>query len=982
MRRSARIGALALTATACAALLGFAPTGASAANDPTPPEITETVTPEGFIHPGISVTAAQLENARTQVQASIEPWASYFDAMSQTKYATRDYVAQNQGASDDAPLDDAYDEIPMRAKALDDSIGALTQSIMYVMTGDEAYRANALHTLRTWSSLDPEKYAYFPDAHIHTGVPLEYFLTAAEIVRATSTDGDLDGYDLNWTDRDQQRAEDNMVRPTLDTFLFSQNRLWNQHTYGVLGMLSGAIFLDDEDLYGERVEWFSVNSTYTSEHTINGGDVNGGLTSLMREIDADDPLNPYGKNFVELVEMGRDQVHSEGDVTTLSGAARILTNQGTTLDPDDGTVSDDADAVTPYAFADDRLLKGADKFAQFMLGEEIPFIDVSGGASGIAQQDRGRLRDLMSDLYYQYTYLEGVDVESEAPYLAQLHEQSDGPLYRYGNAVENFWNPRGSDYTDSEYWLSFPAQLAGEDVHVPPLAESPEVPASKYAQPLSDGAQIIDDAFLRLDASASEADAAFRRLVWGDQAAIRVRTDAPTTLYIAASEEADPYSIAVPDTAGEWATIGIDLTDPGLPADAVGDHIAFLSTDGAVDVAGITADATDVIALPSFADGLSLDFVAVAGEPVAHTIEADGDGSDVALSLQGAPAGAAIDANGELRWTPEAAGDSQMLVVAATDTAHAALPVTVRVAADRSGAVDLALSEVSDEELYTSASWAALEAAEAAARADIDGDDFAGLLEALEDAVSGLDLLNPRLDDGTLDYSGIVTSEDLDEAVLRALVDGSNKTFSGDLRVDHVDFDFGEVYRVRADRFGVLARDTFANRAEGTNVYGSNDGENWTLLTDHANAGSDAEIEYLDIDPAHRDDAFRHLRLQVDEPGIPTDPAYPGIWSFADFRIDGERSEVAPAPEPSTDPTPEPSSEPTPAPAESPAPTPAPVPAETPAPSAEPAPEPSEEPDGDALSPTGGSVTGPIALGAAGIVCAALVLARRARRDA
>jgi hypothetical protein len=230
MTRSTRIGALALTTAVCAALLGSVPTAASAADTPTPPEITETVTPEGFVHPGISVTAAQLENARTQVEAGVEPWASYFDAMSQTRYAARDYVAQNQGETDDAPLDDAYDEIPMRGKALDDSIGALTQAVMYVMTGDEAYRANALHTLRTWSSMDPEKYAYFPDAHIHTGVPLEYFLTAAEIVRATSTDGDLDGYDLTWTDVDQQRAEDNLVRPTLETFLFSQNRLWNQHT--------------------------------------------------------------------------------------------------------------------------------------------------------------------------------------------------------------------------------------------------------------------------------------------------------------------------------------------------------------------------------------------------------------------------------------------------------------------------------------------------------------------------------------------------------------------------------------------------------------------------------------------------------------------------------------------------------------------------------------------------------------------------------
>ena len=60
-----------------------------------------------------------------------------------------------------------------------------------------------------------------------------------------------------------------------------------------------------------RTRWFSVNSTYQSEHTINGGDVNGGLSSLIRVIAADDPKNTTGKDFVELVEMERDQAHAE-----------------------------------------------------------------------------------------------------------------------------------------------------------------------------------------------------------------------------------------------------------------------------------------------------------------------------------------------------------------------------------------------------------------------------------------------------------------------------------------------------------------------------------------------------------------------------------------------------------------------------------------------------------------------------------------------
>src|SRR5690625_3753990 len=60
------------------------------------PEITETVSPEGFTHPGAALTAENLRTAQQQVAAGVEPWASYYQAMSQTEYAASDYVADNQ----------------------------------------------------------------------------------------------------------------------------------------------------------------------------------------------------------------------------------------------------------------------------------------------------------------------------------------------------------------------------------------------------------------------------------------------------------------------------------------------------------------------------------------------------------------------------------------------------------------------------------------------------------------------------------------------------------------------------------------------------------------------------------------------------------------------------------------------------------------------------------------------------------------------
>lgn len=911
-----RSRAAALISTAAVVVAGLVPAPAAVA-DVGPAElpahqaveIRETVSDAGFAHPGVGLTADNLENMRTQVLAGVEPWASYYDAMTQTRYAATTFKASIQGPTDDQPTSTAYDAASMRSRQHTDSLGAMTQALMYLVTGEEVYRVNALHVIRTWSSLDPARYKYFPDAHIHTGVPLYQTLVAAEIIRSTEPVNDeLDGYDLRWTERDQQRIEGNLVRPVLDTFLYSQNRLWNQHLYGVIGMVAAAIFLDDAELYAQRVEWFTVNAGYESEHTINGGDVNGSLAAVFRRIDADDPLNPYDKDFVQHLEMGRDQAHAEGDVDILAALARIVHNQGTRVDPVAGTVSTAPDAVSPYAFLDNRLLDGGDVFAAFMMGEEPPYIDTSGGSGKLSEAYRGRLREPLDELYYQYEYVAGVDVEAEAPFVAELHRHGDGPLYRYGSGVSNFWNESGSDYTGAEYWVAFPPELAQEDVTVPPAGDGPELPLEKFGHTLGKGAkQLTDDAgasFVRLDARRDDAQVAVRRVVYADRSrtalvGVRVRTHGTATLEVSRTSYREPFTtVQLPDTGGRWRHVWFDVATAKVPS--AGANLVVLSATGGrthVDVESLLADANGTLAPPTFGDGASLDAVAVAGEPCTRDLGVTDPDGDFSVTLQDAPRGASVSADGTFTWTPDGGREVERLVVVASDDrADTALPVSLTVAPDRAGAVDALLDGVAEPGEYTTASWTPVAAARTAALDAVDGADaahFGALLERLRLAVDDLELLDPRLPDGTLDFSRIVSSAHVTPTTLLALTDGDNQTTWGDLRVPSVVLDLGPGYRVRADGFGFLARDTFPNRAEGTNVYGSSDGQAWTLLTEHPNAGDDTEIEQVAVRAAERDSAFRYLKLQIDEPGVPTDPASPVvIWTLADLRIDGERIEA------------------------------------------------------------------------------------------
>lgn len=337
------------------------------------PQITQSTNQtSGFVHPGVGLTKELLDNVQAHVRAGQEPWKSYFEDMLASGAASKTAgVRMGEG--------EAFASQGTNSKYRADALTAYTQAILYYVTGDNVYRKNAISIFRRYQTLDPAKYVYFNDACIHTGIPTNRMCIAAEIIRCSSYEV-TEGYteeELNWRSEEIDQFITNLVSPVVEVFQSSPDQFMNQHLYTTIGAMSGYLFMDDQEGYAKTVEWFTVN-----KNAKNQG-FNGSIKQLFREITTVDEVGqkvgsgtPLDKPVIQHVEMGRDQAHGCGDLTNSVILARLMQGQGTKVDPESGEISTAQNAQDVYEFLDHRILRAADFFFGYMLGYDIPWVQV------------------------------------------------------------------------------------------------------------------------------------------------------------------------------------------------------------------------------------------------------------------------------------------------------------------------------------------------------------------------------------------------------------------------------------------------------------------------------------------------------------------------------------------------------------------------------------------------------------------------------
>lgn len=881
MYRSLNLLALAAAlAGACAPVVGHAAESIVELATTYEPAITETVDDAGFTHPGIGLTRQMLEDLRTQVRAQKEPWNTYFNQMLRSPAAARNVVSSNQSATDPAlPASTAFSSQAFQARFIADALKAYTQAVLYIVTGDQMYRANAMRILRIWQQMVPAQYAYYSDAHIHSGIPLNRMVAAAELMRySTTTD-----MALEWTAQDTARFATNLVVPVTEVLQHKNSYFMNQHLYPLIGAMSGYIFTGNRARYNEGVEWFTVN------HSAVDQGQNGAIKQLFRLVTKNDLTGEAVPPVVQHVEMGRDQAHGAGDITNAAILARLLLAQGTRVDPVAGTVSAAANAVGPYEFLDDRILDASEYFARYMNGYDTPWVptashtDAAGNPTivyrQLATEYRGRLTQNTWDQFYYYKYARGLDMAVRAPYLTQLFKKR----------LSYNWD--GVD-GGGDFWLYLPpaAEAEGADYLVRPVVEPVREIEDRYTA-LDDGAAAAHDGtagYVRVTGTAAGSRLAV--LSYANAArsvALRVRTNGVATLDVFDDR------ITVPDTQGQWRYLHYAFNDYQRLGDFVSMTIRGAGTSVDLDHIHVQPDA--VVTPPVFVAGhadLHLTTTAGSQAPLTYSFAASGGNAASPLSYRAdqLPPGASFDtASGAFSWLPQHAGTHAFVVSTSDGTTVTARNVTVTVAVDRLAAVTAASAGYQGAVPYTRATLAAYQSARSAAVAATAGTVsdavFGAALSALGSATAALAPLTPLLPDGSMNYATLLAASTFGNEVPNAL-DGSPVTFVVYTRAQNRThtFDFGADYKVAASAFRLQVRASFPDRIGGIAMFGSNDNQNWTRLTPGMTVVTE-DLQTLDVAPDLQDQRYRFLKMQMVQPSG-------SMLEVAEFHIVGRRYEA------------------------------------------------------------------------------------------
>ncbi|TWU58193.1 alginate lyase family protein [Rubripirellula reticaptiva] len=315
-----------------------------------------------FTHPGIAHSRAEIEFVKGKLASSEQPWASAWQRLTESSYASLDWKPEPRAHVERGPSNNPNIG---SSEFTQDGTAAYTLALRWALSGDERYAQKSAEVIGAWSTT--LKSISNHDARLLIGMDGQKYCNAAELLKHT-----WDG----WPE-EQQAQFRSMARevwyPVIKDFYPSANGNWDASMLQT--MIAMGIFLDDREMFDRAVRYFLK------------GEGNGAITNYFNE-------------FGECQESGRDQAHTQMGLEFLANTCEFAWAQGVDL----------------YAADDNRLLLGFEYTAKYNLGFDVPYepfvsFERRYHYKSISDNGRGSLRSMYEKVYNHYHNRKGLVAE-------------------------------------------------------------------------------------------------------------------------------------------------------------------------------------------------------------------------------------------------------------------------------------------------------------------------------------------------------------------------------------------------------------------------------------------------------------------------------------------------------------------------------------------------------------------------------------------
>lgn len=324
-----------------------------------------TLTAQGFIHPGIDQTEAEMLYMKNQVLAGREPWKGAFDRLLAATDPEQDIPAFAH------VVRGPYGRPNIGGRELSASADlAYNCALLWWITEDRKFAEKTMSILQSWS--DILRSFDYNDAKLLAGWTGYKFCNAAEILRYTQA---------GWPAKEIDAFREMLLTvyyPLLRDYFPQANGNWDGaiiHTLLAIG-----VFTDNQSIFDDAIDHFLYSP------------VNGSIFKY---------IYPSG----QCQESVRDQAHVQLGLGEFAGAARIARTQGIDL----------------FSLADYRIALGFEYTARFLLGEQPHCYGI------LSERRREGIRDIY-EFVYQYHLYRGVNMPYTAKLADSLRMESGREL--------------------------------------------------------------------------------------------------------------------------------------------------------------------------------------------------------------------------------------------------------------------------------------------------------------------------------------------------------------------------------------------------------------------------------------------------------------------------------------------------------------------------------------------------------------------------